>query len=176
MGLNAPLWRDSNQTPVNVGGVISRNSKTLVGNNTTVAVPVFGITGTVNFTALYGVVTTDLGANNTAAFWRLNDQTAQPAITVATGTTLSAIKAGSVIAKTGLAAAALTKIDNAAGRVNEPTTLETTYFSPFTATKKTGATTNIEFVYTTTDAPTSGVIQFFAVWMPISQDAAVTAL
>lgn len=176
MSIGAPLWIDSNQKPISVGGVVSRNSKTLVGNNTTVNVPVFGITGTVNIVALYGVVTTALGANNTAAYWRLNDQTAQVNITVNTGTTLSAIAAGSVIAKTGLAAAALTKIDNAAGRVNEPTTLETTYFSPFVATKKTAAATNIEFTYTTTDTPTSGVIQFFAVWMPVSQDGAIALL
>lgn len=167
------LWHDSNHVPIQVGGVVTRNLQTLSANNTTAATAIFGITGVINVTAIYGVVTTDLGANVTAAYWRLNDQTAQANITLNTGTTLSAIKAGSVIAKAGLAAAALVKIDNAAGRVNEPTTLETTYFSPFVVTKKTGAATNIEFVYTTTDTPTSGVIQHFLVWMPVSADAAV---
>lgn len=176
MSLSASLWRDANHNAVQVGGVVSRNSKTLSGNNTTVNVPIFGITGTVNVVGLYGVVTTDLGANNTAAYWRLNDQTAQVNITLNTGTTLSGVKAGSVIVKKGLAAAALTLLDNAAGRVSEPTTLETTYFSPFVVTKKTAAATNIEFTYTTTDTPTSGAIQFFCVWLPVSADAAVTAL
>lgn len=177
MSVNAPLWRDSNHQPIQVGGVVTRDTQTLVGNNTTVDVPIFGITGTVQVTALYGVVTTVLGANNTAAYWRLNDQTAQPAITLATGTTLSAKAVGSVIVKKGLAAAALTLIDSAAGRVTEPTTVETEFFSPFTVTQKTGGiATNIEFVYTTTDTPTSGVIQFFCVWLPVSQDAAVKAL
>ena len=175
MSLNAPLWRDSNHYPVQIGGVVSRKSQTLSGSNTTVATSLFRITGSVQVVALYGVVTTDLGANNTAAYWRLNDQTAQVDITLATGTTLSAIKAGSVIVKKGLAAAALTLLNNSAGRVSEPTTLETTYFSPFVAVKKTAANTDIEFVYTTTDTPTSGVIQHFVVWLPISQDAAVAA-
>lgn len=176
MSVNGSLWIDANHKAIQVGGVITRNSKTLTGNNTTVAVPVFSVTGTVSVVSLYGVVTTDLGANNTAAYWRLNDQTAQPAITLVTGTTLSAIKAGSTIVKKGLAAAALVLLDNAAGRVSEPTTLETTYFSPFVATKKTAAETDIEFVYSTTDAPTSGAIQFFCVWLPVSADGKITAL
>lgn len=176
MSVGSPLWRDANHSPIQVGGVVSRSSKTLSANNTTATVPIFGITGTVNVVGLYGVVTTDLGANNTAAFWQLNDQTSQVNITLNTGTTLSAIKAGSVIVKKGLATVALTKLDNAAGIVSEPTTLETTFFSPFVVTKKTAATTNIEFVYSTTDAPTSGAIQFFAVWLPVSADGKVVAV
>lgn len=176
MSVGSPLWRDANHSPIQVGGVVARSSKTLSGNNTTVAIPIFSITGTVNVISLYGVVTTSLGVNNTAAYWRLNDQTAQVNITLNTGTTLSGVLAGSTIVKKGLAAAALTLLDNAAGRVSEPTTLETPYFSPFVATKKTVAETDIEFVYTTTDTPTSGVIQFFCVWLPVSADAKVTAL
>lgn len=170
---NASVWRDANYVPLNFEGLTTAGVQTLTGNNTTVATPIFRITGSVEVRALYAVVTTDLGANNTVAFWRLNDQTAQPAITLATGTTISAIKAGSVLTKAGLAAAALVKVDNAAGRVNEPTTLETAYFSPFTITKKTGANTDIEFVYSTTDTPTSGVLQHFLRWIPLSADAAV---
>lgn len=176
MSVSSPLWRDANHSPIQVGGVVSRSSKILSANNTTANVPIFGITGAVNIVSLYGIVTTDLGANNTAAYWRLNDQTAQVNITLNTGTTISAVKAGSVIVKKGLAAAALTLLDNAAGKVSEPTTLETTFFSPFVAVQKTGATTNIEFVYSTTDAPTSGAIQFFAVWLPVSADGKVVAV
>lgn len=174
MSLNAPLWRDSNQAPVQIGGVISRKSQILSGNNTTVNTPIFRITGTVQCIALYGVVTTVIGANHTAGLYRLNDQTAQVAIT-ASGATLSGLAAGTAIVKKGVAATALTLLDNAAGRVSEPTTLETSYFSPFVVMKKTGANTDIEYGYATTDAPTSGVIQHFLIWLPISQDAAVTA-
>lgn len=174
MSVNAPLWRDSNNYPIQIGGVVSQKSQTLSGSNTTVVTPIFRITGTVSVVALYGVVTTTIGANHTAGLYRLNDQTAQVAIT-ASGATLSGLAVGTTVVKKGLAAAALTLLDNAAGRVSEPTTLETTYFSPFVVMKKTGANTDIEYSYATTDTPTSGVIQHFLVWLPISRDAAVTA-
>lgn len=177
MQVSAAFNRDANHVPITTDGVQSNAFQTLVGNNTAgIATPIFGVAGSIEVRALWAVVTTDIGANHTAAYWRMNDQTAQPAITVSTGTTLSAIKAGSMIVKKGLAAAALTKIDNAAGVVSEPTTLETTFFSPFTFTKKTGAATNLEYVYSTTDAPTSGVLQHFLRWLPLSADANVTPL
>lgn len=174
--INASFWRDANRVPLTEDGFTTQNSKTLTGNNATVATAIFGITGAVEVRGLWGVVTTTLGANNTAAYWRLNDQTAQVNITLNTGTTLSAVAAGSTIVKKGLAAAALVLLDNAAGRVSEPTTLETPFFSPFVIMKKTAATTNIEFVYTTTDTPTSGTIQHFLRWLPVSADGTVTAL
>lgn len=174
--LSSTYWRDANSVPVTADGVYIKDTQTLVGNNTTVAVPIFGITGVVEVRALYGVVTTVLGANNTAAYWRLNDQSAQSDITLSTGTALSAAPVGSVIVKKGLAGAALSLLTSAQERVSEPTTLETLYFSPFVVVKKGTAATNIEFVYTTTDAPTSGVIDFWMRWLPLSADANVTAL
>ncbi len=174
MSVNAPLWRDSNQTPIQAGGVVSQKTQILTGSNATVNTPIFRITGTVQVIALYGVVTTTIGANHTAGLYRLNDQTAQVAIT-ASGATLSGLAVGTTIVKKGLAAAALTLLDNAAGRVSEPTTLETSYFSPFVVMKKTGANTDIEYGYATTDTPTSGAIQHFCCWLPISRDASVVA-
>jgi len=156
--------------------LISQTTLTTNGNNTTVNPPIFTIVGSVEITRLWGVVTTALGSNQTAAYWRLNDQTAQVNITLNTGTAISSAAAGSVIAKAGLAAAALVLINNSAGRVNEPTTLETTYFSPFVATKKTAATTQIEFVYSTTNTPTTGAIQFFCEWRPLSSDGNVVGV
>lgn len=151
-------------------------SQTLSGSNTTVATALFRVTGTVLITQIYGEVTTALGTNNTAAYYRLNDQTAQVDITLNTGTTLSSAAAGSVIVKKGLAAAAVTLINNSAGRVSEPTTLETTYFSPFVATKKTAANTDIEFVYTTTNTPTTGAIMHFVEYEALSSDGLVVPL
>lgn len=157
-------------------GMVTTDSQTLTANNTTVHVPIFTITGSVLVYALYGVVTTALGSNNTAAYWRLNDGTNQSDITVSTGTTLSSATAGSIIVKKGLAAAALTLLNASQERVSEPTTLETSYFSPFVATAKNGATTQIEFTYTTTETPTSGAITFYLGWTPLSADGAVTAV
>jgi hypothetical protein len=156
-------------------GVLSLTSKTLVGNNATVAVPIFRITGAVKVLGLWGVVTTVLGANNTAAFWRLNDQTAQSNITLATGTTLSAAPAGSTILKITTAGSALTLLNASAGRFQE-TAANHPELQQFALLKKPGANTDIEFVYTTTDAPTSGAIQFFLRWIPLSADATVTPL
>ncbi len=164
-----------NDLPIQGTGLSTSKSITLTASNAAgTAVPLFHITGSVQVIGLSGVVTTDLGANHTAAYWRLNDQGAQVDITLNTGTTLSAIKAGSAIVKKGLAAAALTKLDNAAGVISEPTTLETSYYSPFVLVKKTGAVTDIEYVYSTTDTPTSGAIQFFVQWYPLSADGRIT--
>jgi hypothetical protein len=163
-----------NDQPVQGFGLQLSNPKTLGGTGT-VVVPIFHVKGTVNVLAIYGVVTTVLG-NNTAAYWRLNDQTAQVSITLSTGTTLTSKSAGSTIVKNGLAAAALVLLDAAAGRVSEPTTLETTYFSPFVAMQKTaGVTTDIEFVYTTSDNPTTGAITFYVQYLPIGQGSNITA-
>jgi hypothetical protein len=167
--------RDDNDVPITNGGLQATKSITFTGDNTSgIAVPLFHITGTVQVTGLWGVVTTNLGSNHTAAYWRLNDQTAQVSITASSGTALSGIKAGSTIVKNDLASAALVLLNNSAGRVSEPTTLETMYFSPFVAMKKTAATTDIEYVYSTTNSPTTGVIQFFCQWLPVSQDGQVT--
>lgn len=146
------------------------SSKTLSANNTTAAVPIFTVTGTVEIQALYGVVTTALGSNVTAAAWRLNDQTAQVDLTASSGTTLSSLGVGSWFYKRGLAATALTSVNNSAGRANESTATNLDNFSPVLLTKKTGATTQVEFVYTTTNTPTSGAVTFFAKWRPLSAD------
>ncbi len=165
--------RDANNVPITTDGLVSTNSQTLSGNNTTVNTALFRITGTIEVRGLWAVVTTVIGANHTGGLYRLNDQTAQVAIT-ATGATLSALAAGTTIVKKGLAAAAVSLLDNAAGRVSEPTTLETTYFSPFVVMKKTGENTDIEYQYATTDQPTSGVLKHFLRWLPLSSDGNVT--
>jgi len=83
-------------------------SITTNASNTTASVTCFTVTGSIYVHRLYGVVTTVLSSNHTAAHWRLEDGTNTPAVTLATGTTLSAATVGSVISKNGLAAAALT--------------------------------------------------------------------
>ncbi len=174
--VRASFFRDQNRVPLTVDGIITTDTQTLVGSNATVAVPIYTVSGSIEVRGLWGVVTTVLGANNTAAYWRFNDGTAQSNITVNTGTTLSAAGADSIIVKKGLAAAALTLLTSDQERVSEPTTLETPFFSPFVLTAKTTVTSNVEFVYSTTDTPTSGVIQFFIRWLPLSNGANVTAL
>ncbi len=163
-------------TQFNAPIILLSNSKTLSANNTTANVSVFKIIGTVRVLKLYGIVTTTLGANHTTAYFNLYDATTRVAITAAGGSTLSAFVAGSFVGKLGLAATAAAVQSNAAGAIIEPTTLETLDFSEFIAVKKTAAQTEIDYTYTTTDAPTSGVIQFFVEYQALSADGAVTAL
>lgn len=172
----ATFWRDGNRIPITTDGVVSQDLQTLTGNNTTVVTPIFTITGAIEVRGLWAEVVTVLGANHTTAFFRLNDATNTPAITLATGTTLSAANVGSLIVKKGLAAAAVTLIQADQARVSEPTTLETTYFSPIVLNAKNGVTTNIEYSYATTDTPTSGQLRFYLRWLPLTRSATVTAL
>lgn len=140
-------------------------------------VPIFRVTGSVFVKRIYGVVLVVLGANHTAAALRTNDQTAQIQLTAVGGTVLSAAPVGSLIVKDGLAAAAITLKSSAAGAVLEPATVDQEPFSPFTVTQKTGGVnTDIEYHYATTDAPTSGQIQFFCEYVPLTDGATVTPL
>ncbi len=174
--LTASYWRDANRVPITTDGIMTLDSQTLVASGATAAVPIFTITGMIEVRGLWGVVTTAIGSNHTAAYWRLNDSSAQSDITLNTGTTISSAAVGSILVKKGLAAAALTLLTSAQERISEPTTLETTYFSPFVAVAKDATTTSIEYVYTTNQTPTTGAIQFFLRWLPLSTDANVTAL
>ena len=150
------------------------NSKTLSASNTTANVSVFSITGSVLVTKLCGIVTTVIGANHTGAYFNLFDQTSRVNITLNTGgMTLSALPSGSFLGKLGLAGAVGTVKSAAVGGIIEPTTLETLEFSPFQAVKKSTAATEIDYTYSTTDAPTSGVIQFLIEYQPLSSDGAV---
>lgn len=160
-----PLYGDS---PFTVSKDLTLNA-----SNTTVNPPVFTVIGSVMITRIWAEVLTDLGANHTAAALRINDQTAQVYLTAVGGTTMSGIKAGSLMLKTGLVATALTKVDNAAGAVAEPATTQTHNFSPVIVTKKTGALTQIEYKYTTTDTPTSGKLRLYCSYIPLSSDGQV---
>lgn len=173
MALTGSFQRDANNVPIAIDGVQTQATQTLAGSNTTVATSIFRIIGAIEVRALWAEVTTAIGSNHTAAYWRLNDQTAQVDITLNTGTTVSSVAAGSLLVKKGLAAAALVLINNSAGRINEPTTLETSFFSPFSFVKKTAANTDIEYVYTTTQTPTTGVLVHHIRWLPLTADSNV---
>ena len=152
------------------------NSKTLSANNTTANVGLFSFTGVIQVLRLYGIVTTAIGANHTTAYFNLYDQTSRTAITLATGSVLSAFAVGSFVGKFGLAAAAANVKNAATALITEPTTLETLDFSPFTLIAKNTATSEIDYTYSTTDTPTTGAIQFFLEWQPQSASAGVVAL
>lgn len=178
MTTSAAYSRDANRVPITRYGFKSQKSQTLTGNNTTVNSALFSVTGIVNIRALYGEVTTVLGANNTAAYYQIDDQTATPDITLASGTTLSAASVGSLIARTSVAGVAVVLANASAGRVTDPVAATAPdMFMPFIITQKTGGIlTTLNFVYSTTDTPTSGVIKHTVYWEPISDDGNVVAL
>ena len=174
--ISATYGRDANRMPIITEGVVSTTTKVFTGSSATVNVPIFGFTGVIQIKGLYGIVTTVLGANHTAASFRINDQTAQIYLTAVGGVDISAYPVGSMIVKVGLAAAAVTAKKADVGFILEPTTLETNLYSPVVIGDKTILTNNtIEYHYATTDAPTSGAMQFFLLWLPMSSDADVTA-
>jgi hypothetical protein len=177
MTIQASYFKDANRVPITTDGIISTNSKVFVGNNTTVNVPIFTFTGVLEIRGIWGIVTTVLGANHTASSFRINDQTAQVYLTAVGGVDISAASVGSMVYKSGLVATAASYKSAAAGYILEPTTLQTFDYTAVIIGAKSALTTGaIEYHYATTDAPTSGAMQFFVRWLPISVDATLTAV
>lgn len=177
MQVSSSFWRDANRVPITQHGLVVEKEVTFTGNNDTIVTPIFSVTGIVEVLKLWGVCTTTFGANHTDAHFRVNDQTAtDQIITKATTLDLSGISPGALIAKTGLITAVATYKSADAASVYEPTTLQTDIFTPFTVTQKTGdIQTDIEYVYTTSDSPTSGAMKFYAGFLPLSEGATLVA-
>jgi hypothetical protein len=175
--VNSSFWRDANRVPITTDGLTVASPQLLTANNTTASNILFRVTGSVEIRGLWGVVTTVLSSNITAAHYRINDQTAQPAISLASGTTLSSAAVGSVITRDRLAATALTFINSSAGRVTEASAVNLQFFSPFVITQKTGGVqTDVEFRYSTTNTPATGAVQFFIKFLPLSEDGNIVAV
>lgn len=153
-------------------------TQTLTGSNTTVSTPLFRVTGSVHISQLYAVITTVIGSNCTATHWRINDQTAQVVITAASGTAISSLPAGTLLTRHGLVATALKADTSAAAKVVDPIAATApAVMMPFEIVQKTGGVqTDIEFTYTTTNTPTSGVIQHFVEWQPLSEGSTLVAV
>lgn len=169
--------RDANYVPYTADGFPAFKEQTLSGSNTTVATPLFTVVGSVRVNALYAVVTTALGSNITAAHWRANDQTATLPISAAAGTTLSSFTAGSMLTRKSLVSVALTGDNASAAKVVDPVAATApAVHMPFEVVQKTaGVVTDIEFVYTTTNTPTSGVITHYVYYVPMTPTSTLTA-
>ena len=176
--INATAFdRDANRIPITQYGFFNVSSKTLSANNTTASVPIFNVQGVVEIRALYGVVTTALSSNITTAYWRLNDQTAQSAISLATGTTISSYGAGAFITRRSVVSVALVGSAATNGAVTDPVAATAPdVFMPFIAIQKTGGVqTDIEFTYSTTNTPASGAIDFYIGWVPLTPTSTITS-
>ena len=169
--------RDANFVPVQTFGFVVTKDITTSANNTTAAVPLFTVTGSVRVIGLYGIVTTTLGSNQTAAYLRLNDQTAQVNISLNTGTTVSSMGVGSILTRKSVATVAITADNSTAAKVVDPVAATAAnVFMPFVVVQKVGGVlTQIEWVYSTTNAPTTGAITFYAYFQPLTADSTLVA-
>ena len=150
---------------------------TINANNTTASIILFRITGCIEYISLFGIVTGTLSSNITAAHFRLNDQTATVAITAAAGTTLSNFGVNSLMSCPTTAGTALQAAD---ATTNPPTLQATTnqqltFCYPTILLNKNGANTDIEFRYSTTDAPASGEITFYMYYRNLDSNTTVVA-
>lgn len=169
------FMRDDNAVPITWRGLIANSPHALTGTGVAVAIPIFTVVGQVEVTALYGVITTALG-NNTAAYWRTNDGSTQNSITLSTGTALTSAIAGGVISKKAGVGTALTLTAGTSAQVAESATAGATYFQDFTLFANPLATSNIEFVFTTTDPAAIGAITFYVRWVPLTKGAQIFSI
>ena len=176
--LSQSFSRDANFVPVTNYGFTVATSSTLSASNTTATNVLFSVTGVVLVKALYGIVTTVLSSNVTAAYWQTNDQTATPDISLATGTTLSSAAVGSLLLRISTVGVALTLADAVAGRVNDLVAATAPdVFMPFIVTQKTASVlTTIDFTYSTTNTPATGVIKFYVSYLPLSDGSSIVAV
>ncbi|MFA7257589.1 MAG: hypothetical protein WC047_08455 [Kiritimatiellales bacterium] len=176
--IQGAIPRDANGVPITTTGCEVYKSLNIDASNTTKQSPIFTVTGSVEVLGLWGIVTTALSSNITAAFWQFNDQTATPDISLATGTTLSSFAVGSLLTRKSLVSVALTGNNASAAAVVDPVAATAPgYFMPFALVQKTaGVLSQIEFVYTSTNTPATGVIKFGVRWLPLSEDGNVVAV
>jgi hypothetical protein len=146
-------------------------SITLSANNTTATVDIFTVTGVgIEIVALIGLVTTGIGSNHTASQIVAYDGSTTVDVTATGADPLSAAAVGTVLAAIS-ATNPLAIVDRSAVSAGDSTP-NAPLISVFT---KTGATTKIQYKYTTTNAPTSGAITWYLTYKPIADGAAVAA-
>lgn len=155
--------------------ITSVKEVTYDANNTTESKLLFRVTGAILCEGIWNEITTTIGSNHTAAFYRLNDQTAQVDIT-ANSATVSNFGVGSLLYKKDFAGGALQASSSAAGRVVEAFTIDSVIFESFVVVAKLGANTDIEYRYSTTNTPTTGAARHFLRWRPLSLAGSVTVL
>lgn len=157
---------------------LTSSSETLTANIATATLSIFRVTGSVKVLRLFGVVTTTLvGQNHTGAWFRFYDQTLNRALTLEAGApALSNFGVGSTIERTALAATIATVKQSSNAQITESAAAGDLVNCEFDLVAKNGANSDIQYTYSTTDAPTSGVIQFFCEWRATSADGAVAAV
>lgn len=151
-----------------VAGDLTTKVITINGDDATVNVNCFQITGSVEVMKIYGKVLTKTVLDScTDINFNLNDSTATVQLTKSTtATALSNLAIGTIFIKNSVAADAVAVANNAAGALTEPATGNKAYF-PFIVTQKTGANTYIRFTYTTAGNAQNSTFQIWVEYRPI---------
>ena len=91
---------------------------------------------------------------------------------------LSSFAVGSLITRKSLVSVALSADNASAAKVVDPVAATAPdVLMPFAVVQKTGGVqTDIEFVYTTTNTPTSGAIKWYCEFEPLTEDGDVRAV
>jgi hypothetical protein len=152
------------------------NTKALSANNTSAAVNIFQVTGAIRVTKLYGIVSTTIGVNHTGSQFAGYDGTTTTPLSAAATTPLSAAAADSYLGVNALAATPTSVAVNTAAVWHESASANTLVFQEFFGGAKSGVSTYLQYLYATTDTPTSGGITFYCEYEPLSADAIVTAV
>lgn len=170
MILPAPHWNEFFMTQSNI--------QTINAAIATANLPIFRVVGRIILKQLYGIITTTLSANHTAASFRLNDQLATVQLSAIGGSTLSGFTDNSIIMRTGtdsrVLVAANAGTNPPVGSISLVDITSQTHLSVITA--KTGANTDIEYRYSTTDNPATGAMQFYIIWRPLTPTSTVSII
>lgn len=149
-----------------VGAHHEEVEKTLNASNTSANVNLFSVTGSVDVTKLFAVVTdTTVFTNCTGAYFDVFSTPDSYVITKNDGV-LSGMSVGTVFLKSDVATATMA-IKNASTAGFTESSTERKAYREGIVTQKNGANTYIRFNYTTTDAPINAKIKFYVYYDPL---------
>lgn len=173
------ITRDANRVPYTRFGAIAKTTLNLTGNNETVTSPLFRIYGSVEIVRLYGIVTATIGAATATTSWTLSDSDgSSTAISGAAGTDISDRAPGTLLIRRGLSANVLVIGAASTASVTDVGGAGNKYISSLlVGIEKTGNVASyLNFVYATTSTPTSGAIDFYCGWVPLSAGSRLETL
>ena len=136
----------------------------------------FIITGIVQVNFIYGYTTEAVSGCNVTATYLDLFPTAGAAIEITdnVGTAITGLPIGSLLSKNALATTAINVQSSALGFVDEVLTNFRNSQKPFVVGKKSGAVTQIRYVYTSAVTIATGKIHWHIDWTPLSEDGFVS--
>ena len=148
-------------TEQGVGKGVLQATIALDANNATKAHDVFEVSGIVKIKRLRGVLKTKTTLTNmTDCHFNLNDGTIDVPITLDNGLTMSTVAVGSIVDRINVATSVANFVNVATCAVNDSQWADF-WQSEFVVAQKASTTTNIQWVYTTTDAPIDATMDFY---------------